>query len=128
MSNFSENLSNKDILKSVSNSVILYNNMNGGGTYYGRYFILGNLLIQFSDFSNDNITGSSTQTSFTMFYPTAYDTTPYCVILTPMKKENQNFPCNITLISFNQTSFNFHISTNNGEVSFFVIGPRPSSL
>ncbi len=118
-----------DILSTVSNSIgPLTTTLNGGGSYYGRYFVLGNLLIQFSDFSQGISPGSSTQNSFTMNYPIPYEFTPYCVYLQPIKQENQNFPCNLTLISFNIVQFEFHISTNNGEVGFLVIGPRPSSL
>ena len=130
LSNFSGTATpNIDIIKNTSPQIgPLTTSLNGGGSYYGRYFCLGDLLIQFSDFSSGISPGSSTQNTFYMEYPLQYDSTPYCVILNSVKQENQNFPCNLTLISFTAIKFTFNISSDNGEVSFLVIGPRPTAL
>ena len=90
---------------------------------------MGNLLIQFSDFSDGISPGSSTENNnYYMKFPYPYDSTPYFVGVFPVKQENQNFPTCITLTSFTDTEFVFDISLNNGEISFLAIGPRPSSL
>lgn len=129
ISNFSGS-SSIDLITLVSNQIgPLETNLNGGGEYYGRYFCLGNLLIQFSDFSQGiEADSSATGSGYYMNYPIAYDDTPYCVILNGYKQENQNFPTNMTITSFSKKKFNFSISSHNGEVCFLVIGPRPASL
>ncbi len=118
----------KDIITSVSDSIVLPNNMNGGGTYYGRYFCLGDLLIQFTDFSQGINPGSSTPNTYFMNYPIPYTTTPYTVIVSPYKKEDQNFPVNMTIVNIYSNLFTFNLSNRNGEIGFIVIGPRPSNM
>lgn len=127
-SNFDGSTSDIDILSSISDAISLATNLNGGGTYYGRYFCLGDLLIQFTDYSSYSSVASSTQTSFYINYPHQYDTTPYYASMMPYKSENQNFGAVVNIINFNNVGINFNIHYYNCEVGFLVIGPRPASL
>jgi len=100
-----------------------------GEDYHGRYFYLGNLLIQFSDFPTGTFPASTAAgNSYTMNYPISYDVMPYSVMVCGVKQETNNFPVSITLRSFTSASFYFEISTDAGGVSFFVIGQRPNSV
>jgi hypothetical protein len=114
-----------DILTTVSSAIVLSNNMDGGGTYKGRYFCLGDLLIQFTDFSSYIGVASSTTGTYSIYYPTPYNVVPYNVMVVPIKVENQNFPVNLTIVDIYNDRFTFNISTHNGEIGFLVIGPRP---
>lgn len=98
--------------------------------YYGRYFCLGDMLIQYIDLSNGNYpaTGQASNLGWTMYYPYPYDTTPYTVMLTPFNPAGNNNNIVTTITSINNTSFVFHIGNQAGCVAFLAIGPRPKSL
>ena len=118
ISNFTD-LSNIDIVSSVSGSVV-----QSGDSMVGRYFCIGNLLIQFNDnnsFPNQNIGG------YQISFPIAYDATPYTVMLTGTDINNNN-QVTATLKAFGKTNFSVEIDTNQGWFNFVAIGPRPSSL
>lgn len=131
ISNFSGS-SNIDIVSSVSDNIDL---INGTSLYQGRYFCIGNLLIQFSDFSNLNgvsLYEFSTSGTHTIDFPYQYDNYPYTVILSGFNTTNNNTTNNnnvtVTLNSYTDTSFTFRVNSNSGGMSFLAIGPRPSSL
>lgn len=127
LSNFAGSITPSiDILTSVSNAVELTTTA-GGGPYYGRYFCLGNLLIQFIDLST-NEPGTTSQNTFTMSFPIAYEESPYTVIITPFNKSGNNNNIFTTLISYTLTNFTFHVGNNNGAIQFLAIGPRPAAL
>jgi len=116
----------------VSASIPLSGTGTEGGTYNGRYFCIGNLLIQFSDFSSSGPPSRPVTSNggfHTINFPYAYDTNtkPYAVILTPTKfADHDNMY--ITLQGYSVTSFNFHLGNNSGNTGFIAIGPKPSSL
>jgi len=124
LSNFIGTNNSADILSSVSNK----QNTNISGTDKNatwRYFVLGELLIQFSDGIIDNLSNSSTRT---VTYTVAYDNKPYLVLLTPTNNGGSSSNCFVTLKSFNETEFTFYLPSHydDGAVTFLVIGPRPS--
>ena len=121
---------NIDILSTVSDAVILNGEGTGGDNKYkGRYFYLGNLLIQFSDFSGDfpkSLTKTSDGNEVDISFPISYDSKPYSVILTPTKSgSSDNFY--ITLRNITKSGFEYSIGQNKGNTGFIAIGPRPSS-
>ena len=122
---------NDDILSDVSNQITLISSgttLNGvKGPYYGRYFYVGNLLIQFSDFSTSypppsNVTSGGG--SATINFPIAFSSKPYAVILTPTNNSGSNLNTYITLTSYTASSFSFHIGNDNGSTGFIAIGHR----
>ena len=121
ISNFTD-LSNIDIVSSVSGQFPLVSNPPTTIEITGRYFFIGNLLIQFSS----NTISNQTTGSYTIPFPISYDTTPYTVMLTATRDDNS--PVIVVLKSFNTTSFEFAISDNGGWCTFIAIGPRPSTL
>ena len=122
ISNFTD-LSNIDIVSTVSPRIGIYTNLSLN-TYYGRYFCIGNLLIQF----NDNAPfPNQVNDSYEILFPKSYDSNPYTVMLTADNNGNNN-PVTATLKSFTNTSFTFRTDTNSGWVNFVAIGPRPASL
>lgn len=125
ISNFTD-LSNIDIVSSVSAEVTLKAIVTGTPSITidvsGRYFCIGNLLIQF----NSGTISNQTETSYTMPFPYTYESNPYTVILTPTNTSGNRV--NVTLESFNTSSFVFEISNNKGWANFIAIGPRPSAL
>lgn len=121
---------NLDILSTVSDAVILTGDGTGGDDKYkGRYFYLGNLLIQFSDFSSEfpnSLSKTSGGKDVVINFPISYDTQPYSVILTPTKSSSSdNFY--ITLRMITTSGFEYSIGQNNGNTGFIAIGSRPSS-
>ena len=121
---------NIDILSTVSDAVILTGDGTGGDSKYkGRYFYLGNLLIQFSDFSGDlpnSVNKTSGGSDVSIKFPISYDSKPFSVILTPTKSgTSDNFY--ITLRKITKTGFEYSIGQNKGNTGFIAIGPRPSS-
>jgi hypothetical protein len=120
-----------DILSTVSPQITLttslvdvnYNSI----AAYGRYFCLGDLLIQFSDNSGNTSPTQAVQSTFTTYYPYPYESNPYVVLVSSFNSGN-TWPSSASLTTYTNSSFNFHISSNNGNISFLVIGPRPSSL
>ena len=123
ISNFTD-LSNIDIVSTVSPRIGIYTNLSLN-TYYGRYFCIGNLLIQFND--NTPFPNQVNNNSYQILFPKSYDSNPYTVMLTANNNGNNN-PVTVTLQSFTKTSFTFRTDTNSGWVNFIAIGPRPSSL
>lgn len=124
ISNFTD-LSNIDIVSSVSDRITLIASPNATAQQYGRYFCIGDLLIQFS--SNDSTISNQTTGAYTLPFPYTYDSTPYTVMLTPTDNGNGN-RVNVTLQSFNKSGFSFELINNNGWCTFIAIGPRPSAL
>lgn len=122
ISNFT-NLSNIDIISSVSGQVTLVANPSTTVQVVGRYFCIGDLLIQFS---SNMLSTNQDETTYTLPFPYPYDATPYTVMLTPTNVGGNRV--NVTLQSFDQSSFVFNISNNKGWANFVAIGPRPSSL
>lgn len=129
MSNFSGFLSNfvstdstingiNDILSNVSPSI-----ETGVTGYYGRYFYLGDLLIQFS--SGLNTTTKLSTGENTLSFPISFSNTPYCVLVSPNNATGtgSNDPA-IVVTSFTSNVFTVNIAGNNTNVSFIAIGPR----
>ena len=102
-----------DILSSVSGSVVLTTDV----AYCGRYFCLGDLLIQFNDSPNCIETSGSTMP--TIMFPYPYDITPYSVII-------NNY--NQTSMTFNNSSISLGDAYDNAYLNFIAIGPRPALL
>jgi hypothetical protein len=126
LSNFGGNiLPALDILSSVSSSILI--DTTSSGTYYARYFYIGNLLIQFSDFSSGIPPTYGSSTENTLTFPIAYDTTPYTVILTPSSSAGSSWNIYISLIEITNLNFRFHVGNNDGTTGFIAIGPRPGS-
>jgi hypothetical protein len=124
LSDFSGNLGTLDILSSVSNSVVIHGS--GSSSSYGRYVVLGNLLIQFSDFSTGSVVAFASGSDTTFNFPHPYDSVPYSVVAQGYKTNNT--AVDITIFNITSTSFTFHVSTSDGGITFIAIGPRPSSL
>lgn len=127
LSNFSGPLNTSDVLTQVSAPVSLTVNPSASSTYYGRYFVIGNLLIQFSSIDQGFPGQFNEATTYTLYYPLSYASTPYSISLTGTTTGG-NFPASITLQTVASDNCTFRVSNNNGGVTFFVIGPRPSSL
>jgi hypothetical protein len=97
LSNFGGNiLPALDILSSVSGSIAIDSSSTVAGPYYTRYFCIGNLLIQFSDFSGAIPPTNSSSTQQKIYFPIAYDTIPYTVILTPSSPAGSSWNIYIT--------------------------------
>jgi|694.fasta_scaffold87966_5 hypothetical protein len=129
LSNFSGPLNASDVLTQVSAPVTLTitSTTTSSSTYYGRYFVIGNLLIQFSSIDQGFPNQLNQATTYTLTYPFAYTSTPYSISLTGTTT-GSNYPASITLQTFGNSSCTFRVSNNDGGFTFFVIGPRPSSL
>ena len=92
-------------------------------------FYLGNLLIQFSDFSGglpNPVSVTSNCRSVSIKIPIPYHSPPYSVILTPTK-DGTSDNIWITLRGISNIGFNYSIGQNDGNTGFIAIGPRPSS-
>jgi hypothetical protein len=114
-----------DILSSVSAAIelIITNNSNSYTGYYGRYFYLGNFLIQFTDMYGGTTLptdkfGNNTTINFPIAFPV--DTKPYTII--PYSINSGNTP--LTILSATNVSFIVGISNNSCAVGFLAIGPR----
>lgn len=122
-SNFISNFSGSsdiDIVSSVSDQKTLV------GNTVGRYFCIGDLLIQFS--ANTQVLSNQSTGPYTLPFPYTYDSNPYTVMLTATRNSNDNNSVIATLQSFDASGFTFSISNNKGWVNFIAIGPRPSAL
>jgi hypothetical protein len=133
--------SNIDIMTTVSNSIQLqYSNAGNpsiGGPYYGRYFCVGNLLVQFSDFSTQAqdpsaISLSSNGPIYILSFPNPYETIPYCVIPYVVRLGYEtvapdfNFGAVATLTYMTEQNFSFRLAAYPAGIGFLSIGPRPS--
>ena len=116
--------SNIDIVSSVPNEVSLASLPSITPQVSGRYFCIGDLLIQFN---TNSIPNNQNTGSYQLDFPISYDDTPYTVMLTGTR-QNNNDQVITTLNSFTTSRFTFSIKNNNGWVNFIAIGPRPSSL
>lgn len=131
LSNFSNSLVTNDILSKTS-SQSTYTLV--GITCYARYIVLGDLLIQFSDMStwpNPSASLAVATGRYSITYPIAYASKPYCVLVSGFKATGTNPPVEITLDNSSlQTNsyFTFKISGNDGWLSWIAIGPRPTTI
>jgi hypothetical protein len=133
-SNFSENSSYLDILSSSSSSVALTGTPVGPSSApysygHGRYFYIGNLLIQFTDYpSSGFFYVLPNDTAITIDFPIAFSGVPYSVVpysIIPPTQANPapgNAP--ITLNSAINSNFSISIASNPSCVGFIAIGPR----
>lgn len=119
LSDFGGNLSSIDILTSVSSSSKLTTNLLG--TYYGRYFEIGNLLIQFTDFSTGFPEISENGFIYYVNFPKAYSSKPYSIMATSCNTGESAF---LTVTNYSTTSFDVHIGNYPTAVSFIAIGPK----
>jgi hypothetical protein len=121
-SSFFEGDSEIDIVSSVSDKVQINPIPFSGVAYYGRYFYLGNLLIQFTSvFPTFDLNSGN---EFTFNFPKAYTSTPYCIMACPVKDDDDNFNLFITVVSFDTKEFTIHVGNNDGNFYFVAIGPR----
>ena len=127
ISNFTD-LSNIDIVSSVSGQVVLQINPSKTDVFYGRYFCIGDLLIQFSDTSSytDGVFPDQKNALYTIDFPYNYDATPYTVMLIPTNINGNTVTA--TPNTFDKNSFTVLTDTDKGWVNFIAIGPRPASL
>lgn len=135
LSNFNNTSFTTDILSTLSTPATNESiNLSGTSkaTTYTRYFYLGNLLIQFSDFSssystNYLVTNSQGQT-YSMNFPIAFSGEPYVVIVTPWTSSSwgndHGYNIFTSLVSYSATGFNVYIGNNYGNFTFLAIGPR----
>jgi hypothetical protein len=121
-----------DILSTASLSqellVVYYNSTTSLTGYYGRYFYVGDLLIQFSDFSVSTIPEQANiNEEILITFPITYSSNPYSVVVyaynpTTGTTAAGNSP--VTLNGINTVNFSIAISNNNSAFGFFAIGPR----
>lgn len=110
-----------DIISSVSAPVLLsWNGVTGNGNYWGRYFYLGNLLVQFSDTNTNGSPTQGTSGQATLSFPIPFSSEPYVVNISPYISNNT--PSSV--YSSTATSFTYNVSNNTGIISFIAIGPR----
>lgn len=119
--NFSGTTSNIDMLSSTSVN-ISHNNTVTNITMSGRYFYLGNLLIQFTTTTIPN--NSDSKSTYDSTFPIAYDATPYMVLTTPLSSGGNT---NVTVKSWNTSTVTISPGVNDSIAMFMVIGPRPVS-
>ena len=122
--NLLADLSNVDLISSVSDKEPLVPSPSLDIQQHGRYFCIGDLLIQFS--ANTTLIANQGTIEYTLPFPIPYDSEPYTIMLTGTNTDGNRV--NATLKSFNKASFTFSISGSNGWVNFVAIGPRPASL
>jgi hypothetical protein len=120
ISYFDSSSNSIDILSSISDSILCTNTTNNN--YYGRYFYLGNLLIQFAD--NTTFPGNDNTGNYTLNFPIAFSSTPYLVLVCAIKNGSNNYNIYTTVLSQNSTSFQIHIGNDDGAFAWFAIGPR----
>lgn len=128
--NLLADLSNVDLISSVSDQVFLFPNPSITPAVTARYFCIGDLLIQFSTNDITGIIDNQNTGSYQLDFPISYDATPYTIMLTGTRKDDNNQVI-ATLQSFDTLGFTFSISSSSnsgGWVNFIAIGPRPSSL
>ena len=111
----SSNAQLTDILSNVSDSVPSLDSSQESTNYYGRYFCLGNFLIQFNDAPSSTGYAGGGDTSLTFPYP--YDDIPYSVVTTNNSNNN---------LGFNKTSITLSTGNFDSSFNFLAIGPRPS--
>jgi len=122
-----------DILSTVVSGISL--DAPGISGYTGGYFYLGNLLIQFSDFSGTSTSTSAVQPNYvstgnySVSFPIEYPSLPYIVIISGTSGQNNTENLNIyaTLITYTVNGFEAHIGNQSGAFSFLAIGPRPTN-
>lgn len=111
-----------DILSSLSVATLTpastYSN------YFGYYFYLGDLLIQFTDLQGQNLP-TVTGSNVTINYPLLFPTTPYIVLVSVFAGGGVNAP--ITYINNVGFVCNVGPSGNAGVPMFLAIGPRNGS-
>lgn len=120
ISYFDSSSNSIDILSTISDSILCTNTTNNN--YYGRYFYLGNLLIQFAD--NTTFPGNDNTDNYTLNFPIEFSSTPYLVLVCPIKDNTDNTNIYTTVLSQSTTGFGIHIGNNAGAFAWFAIGPR----
>lgn len=111
-----------DILSTVSGPIPLTASSSSTDfyyTFYGRYFYLGNLLIQFSDISQGNLPTPGSGKTVTTTFPIPFSAPPYTVLLTAKAKTYYAL--------LNTTSTTFEAKNEGSDAAAFVflaIGPR----
>lgn len=124
--NLLADLSNVDLISGVSDKVSLVLEPNLEVQQHGRYFCIGDLLIQFS--ANTTVINNQNIGEYTVPFPIPYDSEPYTIMLTPTRNGSNNNSVNATLKTFSKSDFSVYISSSGGWTNFVAIGPRPASL
>ena len=123
--NLLADLSNVDLISSVSDKKPLTVE-DVTVQQHGRYFCIGDLLIQFS--ANTTVINNQNIGEYTVPFPIPYDSEPYTIMLTPTRNGSNNNSVNATLKTFSKSDFSVYISSSGGWTNFVAIGPRPASL
>lgn len=121
--NFSGTTSIMDMLSSTSGDIDLSNNLNNI-TLKGRYFYLGNLLIQFTSTIIPN--NNDSQSLYQVYFPITYDSNnkPYMILTTPLSNGGNT---NVVVNSWTESYAYITPGSNDSFAMFMVIGPRPVS-
>ena len=97
----------------------------GGGNYSACYFTIGNILVQFTDFTDpiDNLDKSSQNT---INFPVSFTNKPWCVVATPTNTGNNTNLMTVLTNDITPTSFKVYIgSGENIGVTYIAIGSGP---
>jgi|688.fasta_scaffold75736_4 hypothetical protein len=124
LSNFTNSISSIDILSTVSTPATSVSGW--PSTYNARYFYLGDLLIQFSDFSEGfaaNEFANSKGQAYSVDFPIAFSSNPYVILVSPTVGNSNNYVFT-TLTAYSATGFGIYIGNNTGTFSYLAIGPR----
>ena len=118
-----------DILSKGISATAKYG-VGGTDTYNARYFTMGNILVQCTDFFNVidpsilNPGGGSGQ--HTIFFPKSFSGKPWCVVVTPTNTgNNSNF---ITVLTEDIASTSFKVYIPGGDnvgLTYIAIGSGP---
>jgi hypothetical protein len=99
------------------------------GNYGARYFTIGNILVQFTDFNN-SIENLVAGMQHTITFPKSFVDNPYCVVVTPTAIDNRTNSITVLrdLTTDDITPTSFKVYIGGGEkvgLTYIAIGPGP---
>ena len=98
-----------------------------GSSYTGRYFVIADLLIQFSVYTTIMPQSDGSGSIVNINFPYSYDVNPYCVLLQPLNPYGNTYTS--CVLDMSPGSFNCSTANNsNAFIQYIAIGPRPSDL
>jgi hypothetical protein len=115
-----------DILSTVS--TVIGGTIDGTSQYTARYFTMGNILVQFTDFIGP--TDKFTTGQHTINFPKSFNGKPWCVVATPAVN-GQNNAGTLTIRTdpsdISSSNFIVYFDSYSGQIglTYIAIGPGP---
>jgi hypothetical protein len=129
LSNFSGATGSSDGYTDILSKAIAATGNTDDGNYGARYFTIGNILVQFTDFNN-SIENLVADTQHTITFPKSFSGNPYCVVVTPTATDGRTNSITVLrdLTTNDITSTYFKVYIGVGQkvgLTYIAIGSGP---